>query len=83
MDDMQQYEIPLLIENFSLSTKQDWLRSRICMWASLKPYMKKKISPEELFPLQFETKENKGKSKGISLNNDQIRNYLNNQKKRR
>lgn len=51
MDEMQQYELDLLLNFMPWADKVAYEQMRYQVWASLKPYLKKKsITPEELLP---------------------------------
>ena len=41
MDDLKDWELGVLIDNISWSTKNEWEQARMIMYASLMPYMKK------------------------------------------
>lgn len=59
MDDMQDYEVDVMIKNLQITQKQEWNKSRYIMWASLKPYLKKKhTTPEDILPLPWDEKKN-------------------------
>ena len=52
MDNMQHYEAEMLLDNMMYANKDEWERTRMLMYTSLSPYLKKKdMSPQELFPL--------------------------------
>ena len=52
MNELQHYEAELLMDNMIYSNKDEWERTRMLMYASLSPYLKRKnITPEELYPL--------------------------------
>lgn len=75
MDEMQEYEIDILVENLPYCEQAEWLRTRYIVWSNLKPYLKKKsMSPSELFPLPFDDDENSIKT-DIKLSEIEIENY--------
>lgn len=74
MDEMQDYEIPILIENLSVSQKSNWIQTRYLMWSSLKPYLKKKsMTPAELFPLPWDEDTSDTTTTNIKLTDENVR----------
>ena len=53
MDDLKDWELELLIDNISWSTKNDWEQTRMIMYASLVPHVKKGTIKEasDILPL--------------------------------
>lgn len=82
MDEMQEYEIPILLDNLSISQKNNWIQTRYIMWSNLKPYLKKKSAkPEDIFPLPWDEKDViKSKIKVDSSDIDKIRKQIMNRK---
>lgn len=74
MDEMQDYEIPILIENLSVSQKTNWIHTRYLMWSSLKPYLKKKsMTPSDLFPLPWDEDTSDTTTTNIKLTDANVR----------
>lgn len=59
MDNMTEYEIELCMKNMHFASKNDWEQTRMMMWASISPYLKKgqSKSPAELLPLATDEEE--------------------------
>lgn len=56
MDEMKLYEIIDLVDLLPWANKHSYEQMRYIMWASLKPYLKKKdIDPDKLLPLYTDT----------------------------
>lgn len=51
MDNMQYYEIFLLSDLLPWASKQQLEQTRILLWGSISPYLKKHKSAEEIMPL--------------------------------
>ena len=83
MDEMQEYEVNILMKNINISSKQEWERTRYIIWASLKPYLKRKsMTPQELLPMAWD--EAKSSTTSMNLNDEQInamRKFLMNNRK--
>jgi len=58
MDNMQEYEISSLINMLKYANKPEWMQTRLIMYASLLPYMKKGVNkdPEDMLPMPFDEK---------------------------
>lgn len=57
MDYLQDWEIPLLAENFNHALKDEWEMTRWSVYATLRPYLKKgdsDKSPQDLFPMPYD-----------------------------
>jgi len=51
MDELQDYELQLLIENICWSYKNEWEMSRLISYCAVAPYMKNKKDIDKMFPL--------------------------------
>ena len=62
MDEMQVYELYLILENLNYSIKNDWEIGREIMWSNLQPWSKKKIKPEDVISLPWDNKKSNRKA---------------------
>ena len=62
MDEMQPYELYLILENLNYSIKNDWEICREIVWSNLQPWSKKKLKPEEVISLPWDNKQSKRKA---------------------
>lgn len=54
MDDMQEWELLLLADNYNNALKEEWEMTRWQVYTTIKPYLKKQYAnktPQEVFPL--------------------------------
>lgn len=73
MDELQEYELPFLLENISLSCKQDWIQTRYIIWSALKPHLKNKhAKPQDIFPLVWDEKNKDVTESKIDVTDDDI-----------
>lgn len=57
MDEMQEWEIPILFNNMGISQKQEWEQTRYMIWAALKPHLKNQhATAQDIFPLAWDKK---------------------------
>lgn len=59
MDEMQPYELYLILDNLNYSIKNDWEIGREIMWSNLQPWSKKKLKPEDVISLPWDKKQSK------------------------
>ena len=79
MDELQEYEIPFLLSNIDITEKQDWIRTRYILWATLKPHLKHQhTKPEDIFPLPWD---NNSISTHIDATEEQRKSYMESLKK--
>lgn len=59
MDDLQQWELPLLTDNMHYTEKNGWEQTRFSSYCTLSPYFKKgqKKTITEFMPLETDPKE--------------------------
>ena len=69
MDEMQPYELYLILENLNYSIKNDWEICREIMWSNLQPWSKKKLKPEDVISLPWDNKQSKRKA-NVEVTND-------------
>lgn len=62
MDDMQPFELYLILDNLNYSIKNDWEIGREIMWSNLQPWSKKKLKPEDVISLPWDDKQSKRKA---------------------
>jgi len=52
MDEMQYYELEIMMDNVKYSNKETWEQTRMLMYSVLSPYLKDKhAKPKDIFPL--------------------------------
>lgn len=76
MDYMQDWEIPLLAENFNHALKDEWEMTRWSVYATLRPYLKKQDSeksPQELFPMPYDNDSYKEEEHHYEMTNEHLR----------
>lgn len=66
MDDMQDWEIYLLLRYLKYANKNQWEQTRMIVWASLCPYLKGNKTPNEILPLPFDFENNGGEKLTLS-----------------
>lgn len=69
MDEMQPYELYLILDNLNYSIKNDWEIGREIMWSNLQAWSKKKLKPEDVISLPWDNKQSKRKA-NIDVTND-------------
>ena len=69
MDEMQPYELYLILENLNYSIKNDWEICREIMWSNLQTWSKKKLKPEDVISLPWDSKQSKRKA-NVEVTND-------------
>ena len=69
MDEMQPYELYLILENLNYSIKNDWEICREIMWSNLQTWSKKKLKPEDVISLPWDNKQSKRKA-NVEVTND-------------
>lgn len=56
LDEMQWYELRILMDNLNVSVKNDWTIAREIMWSNLKPWTKGKLKPDKIMTFPWEGK---------------------------
>ena len=76
MNDLKDWELELLLDNISWSTKNEWEQTRMIMYASLMPHMKKGSIKDatDILPLPTDQKfsTEKYNTHDYNISNEQI-----------
>ena len=70
MDEMQPYELYLILENLNYSIKNDWEICREIMWSTLQPWSKKKLKPEDVITLPWDNNKQSKRKANVEVTND-------------
>lgn len=54
LDDMQNYELSILIDKVNVSVRNDWEIARQLMWSNMAMWSKKKLKPTDVMSLPWD-----------------------------
>lgn len=75
MDEMQYYEIPILMKNLENSVKMSWEQTRWQMYSSLSPYSKNRLKVTDILKFNWDEPDHSSSTTNIKMSNEDIKKF--------